>query len=157
MLYCLNQQCASRLVNKFVHFCEKDRMNIEGLSASTLEKLISHDWVRTYGDPIQFILHDDGLLLERHQPLGQLRHAKQYTDCFFALTHTPVALCTGSAVVAVRGFRLAFPQGKIVKFFHKLSEQVAICEARVYMNKDDPEDRYICPGSLPGQCRRCSR
>lgn len=43
-------------------------------------------------------------------------------------------------------FRLAFPQGKIVKFFHKLSEQVAICEARVYMNKDDPEDQYIGSG-----------
>lgn len=58
------------------------------------------------GDPIQFTLYDDGLLLERHQPLGQLRHAKRYTDCFFALTRTPVALCTGSTVVAARGFRV---------------------------------------------------
>ena len=41
-LYCGNPHCAAKLVQKFAHFCEKTRMNIEGLSATTLEKLIGH-------------------------------------------------------------------------------------------------------------------
>lgn len=49
-LYCGNPHCAAKLVQKFAHFCEKTRMNIEGLSATTLEKLIGHGWVRNFGD-----------------------------------------------------------------------------------------------------------
>lgn len=41
-LYCNNSECPARLVQKFVHFCEKTRMNIEGLSERTLEKFIGH-------------------------------------------------------------------------------------------------------------------
>lgn len=49
-LYCVNPHCAAKLVQKFAHFCEKTRMNIEGLSATTLEKLIGHGWVHNFGD-----------------------------------------------------------------------------------------------------------
>ncbi|MFA7664271.1 MAG: NAD-dependent DNA ligase LigA, partial [Clostridia bacterium] len=31
-LFCENEDCPSRLVNRFVHFCSKDGMNIDGLS-----------------------------------------------------------------------------------------------------------------------------
>lgn len=34
-LFCENPRCAAKLVQKFSHFCEKTRMNIEGLSAVT--------------------------------------------------------------------------------------------------------------------------
>lgn len=44
-------------------------------------------------------------------------------------------------------FRLAHPLGKIKKIFHALNAEVAICEARVYLNKDDPEDQYIGSGT----------
>ena len=37
-------------MQKFAHFCEKTRMNIEGLSATTLEKFIGHGWVCNFGD-----------------------------------------------------------------------------------------------------------
>lgn len=37
-LFCENPHCAAKLVQKFAHFCEKTRMDIEGLSATTLEK-----------------------------------------------------------------------------------------------------------------------
>lgn len=40
-------------------------------------------------------------------------------------------------------FRLKNPDGKIVKKLLKLTEQTAIVEARVYLNKTDPEDSYI--------------
>ncbi len=49
-LFCPNQNCPAKLVRKFVHFCSKTRMDIEGLSESTLEKFIQHGWVRHFGD-----------------------------------------------------------------------------------------------------------
>lgn len=49
-LFCTNPSCSAKLVRKFTHFCEKTRMNIEGLSETTLEKLISHGWIRNFGD-----------------------------------------------------------------------------------------------------------
>lgn len=57
-LYCDNPKCSAKLVQKFEHFCEKTRMNIEGLSATTLEKFIGHGWIRTFAD-----LYD----LEKHR------------------------------------------------------------------------------------------
>lgn len=44
-------------------------------------------------------------------------------------------------------FRLAHPLGKIKKIFHTLNAEVAICEARVYLNKDDPEEQYVGSGT----------
>ncbi len=40
-------------------------------------------------------------------------------------------------------FRLKHPMGKIVKKILKLDEQVAIVEARVYLDRNDPENNYI--------------
>lgn len=57
-LFCENAHCTAKLVQKFDHFCEKTRMDIEGLSATTLEKFIGHGWIRNFGD-----LYD----LERHR------------------------------------------------------------------------------------------
>lgn len=44
-------------------------------------------------------------------------------------------------------FRLKYPLGKIKKIFHALNAEIAICEARVYLNKDDPEDAYVGSGT----------
>ena len=49
-LFCGNPHCAAKLVQKFDHFCEKTRMGIEGLSATTLEKFIGHGWIKNFGD-----------------------------------------------------------------------------------------------------------
>lgn len=40
-------------------------------------------------------------------------------------------------------FRLRYPEGKIVKKLVKLTDQVAIVEARVYLNRNDAEDNFI--------------
>ena len=40
-------------------------------------------------------------------------------------------------------FRLKYPEGKIVKKILKLTDQVAIVEARVYLNKNDAEENFI--------------
>ena len=43
-------------------------------------------------------------------------------------------------------FRLKNPAGKIKKIFHTLTSEVAICEARVYLSREDPEEQYIGSG-----------
>ena len=40
-------------------------------------------------------------------------------------------------------FRLKYPEGKIVKHILKLTDQVAIVEARVYLNRNDEADHFI--------------
>lgn len=40
-------------------------------------------------------------------------------------------------------FRLRYPEGKVVRKLIRLTEQVAIVEARVYLNRNDPEDGFI--------------
>ncbi len=49
-LFCENPVCSAKLVQKFVHFCEKTRMNIEGLSESTLAKFVAKGWIKNFGD-----------------------------------------------------------------------------------------------------------
>lgn len=61
-LYCVNPHCAAKLVQKFAHFCEKTRMNIEGLSATTLEKLIGHGWVHNFGDLYELERHREEII-----------------------------------------------------------------------------------------------
>ena len=61
-LYCKNSECPARLVQKFVHFCEKTRMNIEGLSERTLEKFIGHGWIRNFGDLYELERYKDEIV-----------------------------------------------------------------------------------------------
>lgn len=61
-LYCTNPSCAARLVQKFDHFCEKTRMNIEGLSATTLEKFIGHGWIKNFGDLYALEQHHEEII-----------------------------------------------------------------------------------------------
>ena len=49
-LFCENKDCPSKLVNKFVHFCSKDAMNIEGLSEAGIELFISKGFLKTFDD-----------------------------------------------------------------------------------------------------------
>lgn len=49
-LFCENKICPSRLVNKFVHFCSKDAMNIDGLSEAGIELFIKQGWLNTFDD-----------------------------------------------------------------------------------------------------------
>lgn len=49
-LFCENPNCAAKLVRKFVHFCDKTRMDIEGVSEKTLAKFLGMGWIRNFGD-----------------------------------------------------------------------------------------------------------
>jgi len=61
-LFCENPHCAAKLVQKFVHFCEKTRMNIEGLSETTLTKFIGHGWIRNFGDLYELEKYRDEII-----------------------------------------------------------------------------------------------
>ena len=61
-LFCRNRSCTAKLVQKFVHFCDKSRMNMEGLSETTLEKLIGHGWVHTFADLYDLEQHRDAII-----------------------------------------------------------------------------------------------
>jgi len=49
-LFCENEDCPSRLVNRFVHFCSKDGMNIDGLSEAGIELFINEGFLNTFDD-----------------------------------------------------------------------------------------------------------
>ena len=49
-LFCDNPDCATRRLRQFVHFVGKKAMNVEGLSAATLEKLIGWGLLHDYWD-----------------------------------------------------------------------------------------------------------
>ncbi len=50
VLYCRNSCCPGRQIKKFNHFVSKQAMNIEGLSAATLEKFVEAGWVKSLLD-----------------------------------------------------------------------------------------------------------
>ena len=50
VLYCTNEQCESRLVNRLDHFCGKKGLDIKGLSKATLGKFIEWEWVENIED-----------------------------------------------------------------------------------------------------------
>lgn len=47
---CTNPDCAAKQVKKFVHFCERDCMDIIGLSEKTLEKFIEKGFIEQLAD-----------------------------------------------------------------------------------------------------------
>lgn len=61
-LFCSNPNCTAKRIQKFVHFCEKTRMGIEGLAESTLEKFIGHGWIHSFGDLYELEKYHDEIV-----------------------------------------------------------------------------------------------
>lgn len=49
-LYCSNNNCEGKLVNRLDHFVGKKGLDIKGLSKATIEKLINWGWVNNFSD-----------------------------------------------------------------------------------------------------------
>lgn len=49
-LHCCNDGCQAKLLSRLTHFCSKNAINIEGLSESTLEKLINIGLLESFVD-----------------------------------------------------------------------------------------------------------
>ena len=50
VLFCTNDMCEGKLINKLDHFCGKTGLDIKGLSTATLEKLMDWGWVSSIVD-----------------------------------------------------------------------------------------------------------
>ena len=57
VLYCTNEQCESRLINRLEHFCGKKGLDIKGLSKATFEKLIDWNWINNIEDVFYLFNH----------------------------------------------------------------------------------------------------
>lgn len=62
-LYCTNPECQAKHVKKYVHFVERDRMNISGLSDATIEKLVGIGLIREFRDIYHLYEHKDEIIL----------------------------------------------------------------------------------------------
>ena len=49
-LYCKNEECIARNAQRIARFCDKEAMDLEGLSAVMLEKLMAYGWIKNYVD-----------------------------------------------------------------------------------------------------------
>lgn len=58
-LHCVNPYCSAKLLDRLVHFCSRDAMNIEGLSKATLQFLIDMGWVKHFYDLYDLDIYAD--------------------------------------------------------------------------------------------------
>lgn len=49
-VHCANYHCPAKMIGKFVHFCERDCMNIEGMSEATIERFVEKGFIKEYAD-----------------------------------------------------------------------------------------------------------
>lgn len=49
-LFCTNKECGSSIIKRFVHFVDKDSMNIEGLAEGTIIKLLENNFISDFAD-----------------------------------------------------------------------------------------------------------
>lgn len=61
-LFCDNINCDMRHLRRFVHFVSKKAMNIDGISAATLEQFIGHGWLHTFMDVYRLNEHRDEIV-----------------------------------------------------------------------------------------------
>lgn len=62
-LYCTNEACIAKNISFLEHFVSRNAMNIEGLSGSTLEKLVGRGFIRSYVDIYRLRQHYDEMKL----------------------------------------------------------------------------------------------
>ncbi|MEF9984174.1 MAG: BRCT domain-containing protein [Oscillospiraceae bacterium] len=78
VLTCTNQGCKGKLLGKFVHFCNKKCMNIEGLSEATLQKFIGLGWLNEYQDIYSLSQYKDEIITM--EGFGQKSYTKLMTS-----------------------------------------------------------------------------
>lgn len=59
VLYCTNENCNGRLLGKLTHAVSKNALNIDGLSESTIEKIINLGWLNSIKDIYHLSDHKD--------------------------------------------------------------------------------------------------
>lgn len=60
-LVCENIDCIGQLLNKIVHFCGEDGLNIKMLSEKTIEALMEADYITTYADIFELYKYEEDI------------------------------------------------------------------------------------------------
>ncbi len=61
-LYCTNEFCSAKFLDKLVHFVARGRMNIDGLSEQTLEKFVNDGYIKDYSDIFDLEKYKDEII-----------------------------------------------------------------------------------------------
>lgn len=61
-LYCTNPECQAKHIKSFAHFVSRNAMNIDGLSEATIEKFISHGYLKSFTDLYHLDRYKDGIV-----------------------------------------------------------------------------------------------
>lgn len=62
VLMCPNPFCAAKQIGKFVHFCDRDCMNIEGMSEKKIERFLEEGIIKEYSDFWHLDRHKDKII-----------------------------------------------------------------------------------------------
>jgi DNA ligase (NAD+) len=76
-LFCPNDNCPAKLLDKFVHFCSRDAMNIDGFSEQTIQKFINKGWLKTFDDIYKLSEHKNEII--NMEGFGQKSYTKLMT------------------------------------------------------------------------------
>ncbi len=60
-LYCPNEDCVARHANRIARFCDKNAMDIDGFSASVVEKMVAYGWVKNFPDLYHLDIHEESI------------------------------------------------------------------------------------------------
>ena len=77
-LYCPNENCLARHAKKVARFCDKSAMNIDGLSASVIEKMMAYGWIGSYADIYHLDVHKDDII--NRPDFGMARYRDLWTE-----------------------------------------------------------------------------
>lgn len=61
-LYCPNENCIARNAQKIARYCDKNAMNIKGLSTATIETLMAYGWVKNFKDLYHLEIHKEDII-----------------------------------------------------------------------------------------------
>ncbi len=73
-LYCTNEYCSAKFLDKLVHFVGRGKMNIEGLSEQTLEKFVNDGFISDYSDIYHLDRYKDEII--NKDGFGEKSYAK---------------------------------------------------------------------------------
>ncbi len=63
-LYCTNENCSAKFLDKLVYFVGRGKMNIEGLSEQTLEKFVNDGYIKDFADIYYLDNYKDEIILK---------------------------------------------------------------------------------------------
>ena len=62
MLHCPNEDCIAKNSKRIARFCDSEAMNIQGLSSSTIETLMSYGWIKNFKDLYHLDVYRDEII-----------------------------------------------------------------------------------------------